>query len=291
MAISISATEYSDKMQHPNRYFYDDAIKNGRAEKGKKSGSLYSAQGANAITFKFNDARQKTVAVRCFLRGAYLTQNNDIGERYAAISQFIASTGDPMFAAFQFQAQGVAHEGNALPIVVMEWVNGVSLTRYVKQHIDDFRVMVALAGSFRALASRLKGLGCAHGDLQHGNLLVDASGSLRLVDYDGMFVPVLKGKAAIEKGEANYQSPKRTPHEFHERLDHFSAITIYLSLIALASAPRLLPLDAKRNIDVLLIRESDLKDPQHSALFACLWELGLRTPIERFAALCATPNT
>jgi serine/threonine protein kinase len=282
---TINATEYSEKLQNPARYFRDPAIQQGSAVKGKKPGSLYSAQGANAITFKFVDAGQRTVAVRCFLHDTYL-KSGDLTERYAAISAFIASSHYPGFAAFQFQPDGVLHGGEWLPLLVMEWVEGVSLTSYVKRHIGDFGTITALAQNFRALAGDLKRFGVAHGDLQHGNILVDAAGNLRLVDYDGMFVPALAGKSAIELGERNYQSPQRTPDDFHAQLDHFPAITIYLSLVALAQAPRLLPLDAKNKLDYLLTSERDLKAPTQSGLFQCLWDLGLRAPSERLAALC-----
>jgi thiamine kinase-like enzyme len=33
--------------------------------------------------------------------------------------------------------------------------------------------------------------GVAHGDLQHGNILV-ANGKPKLIDYDGMYVPALR---------------------------------------------------------------------------------------------------
>ncbi len=47
--------------------------------------------------------------------------------------------------------------------------------------------------------------GLAHGDLQNGNALVDKT-QLRLVDYDGMFVPAMGGRMlAIEAGPAKSQ--------------------------------------------------------------------------------------
>jgi hypothetical protein len=64
------------------------------------------------------------------------------------------------------------------------------------------------------LASRLREAGVAHGDLQHGNvLLVPATDtdrlSLKLVDYDGMFVPALTGAQTGEVGHPAYQHPQR----------------------------------------------------------------------------------
>lgn len=40
----------------------------------------------------------------------------------------------------------------------------------------------------------------AHGDLQHGNILVDSNGNIYLIDYDSMFVPSLEKERDIIKG-------------------------------------------------------------------------------------------
>ena len=39
----------------------------------------------------------------------------------------------------------------------------------------------------------------AHGDLQHGNIIVQDDGTIRLVDYDGCYVPELAGLKSNEK--------------------------------------------------------------------------------------------
>jgi hypothetical protein len=70
----------------------------------------------------------------------------------------------------------------------------------------------------------------AHGDLQHGNVFVVGE-ELRLVDYDGMYVPSLTGKTSHEIGHRNYQHPHRTERDFGPHLDTFSAWVIYASLI------------------------------------------------------------
>lgn len=38
---------------------------------------------------------------------------------------------------------------------------------------------------------KMRAAGVAHGDLQHGNILVDSNTKVWLVDYDGMFLPSL----------------------------------------------------------------------------------------------------
>src|SRR2546430_4326101 len=72
----------------------------------------------------------------------------------------------------------------------------------------------------------------AHGDLQHGNILV-RGGSIQLVDYDGMWVPAWKGRHATEIGHRAYQHPERSEQDYGQEIDRFSALVIYLSLAAL----------------------------------------------------------
>ena len=73
-----------------------------------------------------------------------------------------------------------------------------------------------------ALLDDLQSVKVAHGDLQHGNVLVMADGSLRLIDYDGMWVPKLKGQKSNEIGHPDYQSPLRSEKDFHPDIDAFA---------------------------------------------------------------------
>ena len=80
--------------------------------------------------------------------------------------------------------------------------------------------------------ARLMGLRIAHNDLQHGNVLVQREGGIRLVDYDGKFLPKFRGERSPELGHKNYQHPERSPEHYDENVDNFSSLVIYLSLLA-----------------------------------------------------------
>src|SRR5260370_9937721 len=68
--------------------------------------------------------------------------------------------------------------------------------------------------------------------------MVDQRGRLRLVDFDGVWIPQLAGHSPpTEFGHANYQHPAR--HVWDSWLDTFSALVIYLSLVALGRDPGL----------------------------------------------------
>jgi len=283
---TINRSEYSDKLQHPALFFEDPLIKNGMVVI-RSNGLPFLASGANAVTFKFTDANGQTVAVRCFSVDLKDGLYSDLAVRYHAVSAFVEGVQSPYFASFEYQPRGIFIAPDWLPILKMEWVEGVRLTDYVLANIHERQKITRLANAFRAMIKTLEMLGCAHGDLQHGNILVDASGRLRLVDYDGMFVSSLAGKGAIEIGERNYQHSKRTADHFDAHLDRFSAIGIYLSLRALAVAPRLLPINDDGKLDILLFREGDIKSPADSKLMNCLWALGFARPVQEFSRLCA----
>jgi hypothetical protein len=110
----------------------------------------------------------------------------------------------------------------------------------------------------------LRSRGFAHGDLQHGNLLVTSKG-LRLIDYDGMYVPALAGHRAVELGHRNYQHPQRKarPDFFGPSLDNFSVWVIYLSLLAVAVEPAVWS-SVGGGDECLLLREEDLRNPGES---------------------------
>ncbi len=90
-----------------------------------------------------------------------------------------------------------------------------------------------LSDQWLNLVIGLQQLKIAHGDLQHENIIV-SKGELRLVDYDGFFVPSLSSKIAIELGHPHYQHPLRRNSDFNLSIDNFSALVIYISLKALS---------------------------------------------------------
>ena len=119
------------------------------------------------------------------------------------------------------------------PVLTMDWIDGRTLNEYVDFLVTGFNAAalttLARRGQLVALLQRSE---FAHGDLQHGNVMVDQDGQLRLVDFDGVRIPQLAGQAPpTEFGHPNYQHPLR--HVWDRWLDTFSALVIYTSLVAL----------------------------------------------------------
>src|SRR5207237_10224341 len=109
---------------------------------------------------------------------------------------------------------------------------GQHLDRCVEGRLDKPRELAALREKCRTLVKDIEHAKFAHGDLQHGNILVRGR-DLLLIDYDGMWVPALIGRQATEIGHRAYQHPKRSMSDYGPYLDRFSALVIYLSLLAL----------------------------------------------------------
>ncbi|EQD28742.1 Serine/threonine protein kinase, partial [mine drainage metagenome] len=102
------------------------------------------------------------------------------------------------------------------------------------------------------------------------NIMVNSLGEVTLVDYDGMYVPSLKGMSAPENGHDHFQHPKRTTATYSERLDNFSVLVTYLSLLAVASDPTMWENYNRRDQDCLLFRKSDFLTPDRSPLISDL---------------------
>jgi hypothetical protein len=147
----------------------------------------------------------------------------------------------------------------------MDWVSGVPLNQFIDLNKDRPDVLGALAESFRDAVATLQQNQIAHGDLQHANILVKPGGELNFVDYDAMFLPAFAGELCPELGHANFQHPKRTPEWYDQTLDNFSALNIYLSILAVAADGRLW--DRYQNGENLLFSAEDFTGPAHSPVF------------------------
>jgi hypothetical protein len=94
--------------------------------------------------------------------------------------------------------------------------------------------------------------------------MITASG-LKVVDYDGMFVPGMMGLRSNELGHRNYQHPNRNEMHFGPYIDNFSAWVIYISLRLIKSDPSLWSTNNSGD-ECLLFRQNDFTSPFQSEL-------------------------
>lgn len=270
-----SPHEFSEAIQNPQFSFQDQELSCASVE-FNEIGIPKVASGMFASVYELNTGLKK-YAVRCF--------NQDPGdqdERYKKISEFILSDDLPQTVGFNYLEKGVKIGGNWYPILKMDWVEGKTLESYIGAILHDRPALEELRRSFHELMQKLADSGIAHGDLQHGNIMV-SNQRIYLVDYDGFYVPALEGKGSKELGHANYQHPARSSRHYGSYLDNFSACLIDCSLICLIEDPQLWHL-YQGGDECLLFRRQDLCDPDNSQLFQSLLKhesFKIRSAMER----------
>ena len=231
MAAWPDLTEYHEAVQHPQKAFADSGLRAVTLELDR-FGMPKPATGANAVVYKGTKpggffSFRKTWAIRCFLRPI-----SDHAERYEAISRHLHKVSLRYDVDFRFLKQGIQIGSKWFPIVKMQWAEGDLLHTYVEKQLRFPWLLATLRAKWVNLVRDLEAARVAHGDLQQGNILV-RGGSFQLVDYDGMWVPALKGRHATESGHRAYQHPERSEQDYGQELDRFSALVIYVSLAAL----------------------------------------------------------
>lgn len=257
------AAAYMEAVQDPGACFADPELASASPLLGPL-GLPRAVSGNVAVVFRLEGKDGRAWAVRCFVRPVDAER-----ARYDAIRAHLANLDSTWRVAFDLQPCGIRVDGQWWPVLKMEWAPGEPLLTYVHRHLWDGAALGYLAARFASLTARLRADGVAHGDLQHGNILVVPGGDLRLVDYDGMYVPALAGRGGTERGHRNYQHPGREVGDFDPVIDSFSAWVIYASLAALAADPLLWGrLDGGE--EALLLRHHDLEEPDRSAALAAM---------------------
>lgn len=253
--------DYNEAIQSPQFNFSDPELKSGKPDLNQL-GLPRPITGGFASVYRMRCA-QKDWAVRCFLR-----EFADQQQRYAAISKRIIEAKLSYTVGFEFLSQGIRVQGKWYPILKMEWVEGDLLNDYIRKHLHNQSTLFGLANRWISLVKGLQAANVAHGDLQHGNILV-VNGDFRLIDYDGMFVPALAGQSSHEVGHRNYQHPLRTESDFGPYLDYFAAWVIYISLASLSIDPMLWQRVGAGD-EFILFRKEDFDSPDTSSTFALL---------------------
>jgi hypothetical protein len=249
--------DYNEAIQNPRSVFVDGELRSGRPEVDGL-GLPRPRSGSFACVYKI-ECPGRAWAAKCFT-----TEVNDQQERYEAIDRHLAQARLPYTVAFGYQPQGLRVKGREYPLLKMEWVRGVSLSAFIGSNLSNPEVLGALAEKWMEMLKALQQAEIAHGDLQDRNVLV-VGGDLRLVDYDGMFVPALAGRFSNEVGQRNFQHPYRTNIDYGPYLDNFSGWVVYASLVALSDRPKLWN-RYQGGDECLLFRRADFEHPETSAV-------------------------
>jgi serine/threonine protein kinase len=259
-----TGAEYRDALFNTNRCF-EDPILRGGIPLNDAQGMPKPISGNFATVFTVTGRDQRKWGVKCFTR--YVA---DQQLRYERIGDYIGNLNSSWKVPFEYAPRGILCLGNWFPILRMEWIEASGLIPYVEDHLRQPAALATLASEFANVVHDLSDRGIAHGDLQHGNLLVTATGRLKLVDYDGMYVPGLDQLGASELGHPNYQSPTRSVASWGPALDRFSAWIIYCSLVALALEPSLWDWLHRDGDEALIFTKKDFVAPSQSLALRAL---------------------
>jgi hypothetical protein len=265
-------TDYNEAIQNPRLCFRDAQLREAHVVENAL-GMPRPYSGNFADVYQVRSAEGEAWAVKCFTR-----EVGHLQERYQAISDHLRQSSPPFIVSFQFLPEGMLVKGSWYPILKMDWVEGYTLNEFVRKYVHQPKVMYQLAQMWVKLSLQLRRASVCHADLQHGNvLLVPGSRTsqlaLRLIDYDGMYVPALAQSPSGEIGHPNYQHPQRLRDGlYNSEVDRFPHLIIYTALRALTVGGRDL-WDRYDNSENLLFREQDFTRPTESPLILDLWQL------------------
>lgn len=227
------------------------------------------ASGSFAIVFKVREIGTGTFfALRGFLNMA----NPEKIDRTIKISNNLQTISESWICKTQFFPRGFVIDNEQYPVILMEWCNGIPLNEYISTILHNNEKISELQRKIVELSLSLEVLEIAHGDIHAGNILVESINSeitLKLVDYDPMYVSELKGELAMEIGHSSYQHPKRDKFYYDETIDRFSFWLLLTSLEALKFDKSLWKKDNEGGFndeDNLLFKAKDLENPSYSAL-------------------------
>ena len=212
-----------------------------------------------AVVFKMQDEETgKFYALKCFTK-----EQEGREEAYHQIAKALENVDSPYLISIQYLDKELFVDTDQtteteFPVLLMDWVEGKTLDKYLRENLDDKYELEMLAYRFSQLAQWLIPQPFAHGDLKPDNILVREDGTLVLVDYDGMYVPAMKGQKARELGSPDFRHPLRTENDFDEHIDDFPLVSILLSLKAISYNPQLL--EQYGAVDRLLLSEIDYRN-------------------------------
>ena len=236
-----------------------------------KHGEPYRSSGAFAVVFKMKDEQTgKCYALKCFTE-----DQEGRAEAYRQIAEELEFVDSPYITSVKYLEKELFVDSNCeddeFPVLLMDWIEGKTMETYIAENYTDSYEMSMLCYRFCKMAAWLRSQSFAHGDIKPDNIIVRPDGTLTLVDYDGMFVPAMKGQKSPTIGTKDFSHPLRTIDDFDETIDDFALASIALSLKAISLDSSLL--QSYGASDRLLFSATDYLDLSKSKIFAALQSL------------------
>ena len=188
------------------------------------------SSGNFAVVYKMRDiVTDKLYAVKCFTR-----EQTGREDAYREISDYLQNVYCNFIVKVKYYSDELFVDTNQsdtseFPVLVMDWIDGIGLEEYISQNADNNEKLELLSANFIAMIGELLPNHFAHGDLKPDNIIIDKDGNIKLIDYDGMFVPSMEGQVSPELGTPQFQYSNRKPEDFNEYIDDYGAL--YLALL------------------------------------------------------------
>nr|WP_294529767.1 hypothetical protein [uncultured Rhodopila sp.] len=286
-----SFDDYSTAVSAPARFFSDSEMQRRRVALDSLGMPVYFS-GRYAFTFRLESpVGGSPIAVRCFQQ-----EISSLVSRYREIETFLVRLDSPFFVSFRLVAPseaepcaGVLVKGRWLPVMRMDWVEGLTLGQYIRQHLHAPEMLERVRSSLLAYARLAGEQGFSHGDIHPDNIIV-CNDELKFIDYDGMFVPGLRALGGEVAGQADFQSPVRMRERgvFNQHLDRFPLLVLDLTLAALREQPGLL--DRATPGEGILLGKADFEAPGSSKTLKEIGQLPrFETAARVFADACDKP--
>lgn len=234
-------------------------------------GEPYRSSGAFAVVFKMKDEQTgKCYALKCFTE-----EQEGRAEAYRQIADELEFVDSSYITSVKYLDKEIFVDSSCgedeFPVLLMDWIDGETMENYIAENYQDNYAIAMLCYRFCKMAAWLRSQPFAHGDIKPDNIMVRPDGTLTLVDYDGMFVPAMKGQKSPTIGTKDFSHPLRTVNDFDETIDDFALASIALSLKAISMNSTLL--DTYGASDRLLFSENDYRNPSNSKVISALQEL------------------
>ena len=231
-------------------------------------GEPYRSSGAFAVVFKMKDEQTgKCYALKCFTE-----EQEGRAEAYRQIAAELEYVDSPYITPVKYLEKELFVNSNCeddeFPVLLMDWIEGETMETYIADNYTDNYAMSMLCYRFCKMSAWLRSQSFAHGDIKPDNIMVRPDGTLTLVDYDGVFVPAMKGQKSPTIGTKDFSHPLRTIDDFDETIDDFALASMALSLKAISLNPSLL--DEYGASDRLLFSAADYLDLSKSKTMTAL---------------------
>ena len=236
-----------------------------------KHGEPYRSSGAFAVVFKMRDPKTG----RCYALKCFTEEQEGRAEAYRRIADELETVDSSYVTTVKYYEGELFVDSpcddDCFPVLLMDWIEGETMEAYIAAHWRDSYAMSMLCYRFCRMAAWLRSQPFAHGDIKPDNVMVREDGTLALVDYDGMFVPAMKGQKSPTIGTKDFSHPLRTVEDFDETIDDFALASIALSLKAMSLDVTLR--EKYGAADRLLFSAADYRALGKSAVLAALQPL------------------